>query len=288
VHRLLRQGYTDVVDADLSRYFDTIPHAPLMRCVARRIVDRHILRLIKMWLRAPVEERDEKGKLRLSGGKSSTRGTPQGGVVSPMLANLYMNRLLKHWRNSGQTERLRGQIIAYADDFVVLSRGGAAEALGWIRNAVTKLDLALNESKTSVRNARRERFDFLGYAFGPHWDRRTGQRYLGASPSKKSVQRIKDKIGAVTEFASSEPWPKVRDRLNRLLAGWSAYFSYGTRTAAYRAVDDNVYDHVRNFLARRHKSASRGTRSFSANSVFGELGVLRLRNRYRAPACART
>jgi RNA-directed DNA polymerase len=288
VHRLLRQGYTDVVDADLSRYFDTIPHASLMRCVARRIVDRHILRLIKMWLRAPVEERDENGKPRLNGGKSSTRGTPQGGVISPLLANLYMNRLLKHWRISGQTERLRGHIIAYADDFVVLSRGRAAEALGWIRNAVTKLDLALNESKTSVRNARRERFDFLGYAFGPHWDRRTSQRYLGASPSKKSVQRIKDKIGAVTEFASSEPWPKVRDRLNRLLSGWSAYFSYGTRTAAYRAIDDNVYDHVRNFLARRHKSVSRGTRSFSADSVFGELGVLRLRNRYRAaPVCAR-
>lgn len=288
VHRLLRQGYTDVVDADLSRYFDTIPHASLMRCVARRIVDRHILRLIKMWLRAPVEERDGDGKPRLSGGKSSTRGTPQGGVISPLLANLYMNRLLKHWRISGQTERLRGHIIAYADDFVVLSRGKAAEALAWIRDVTTKLDLALNENKTSVRNARRERFDFLGYAFGPHWDRRTGQRYLGASPAKKSVQRIKDKIGTTVAFAKVEPWPQVRNRLNRLLLGWSAYFSYGTRTAAYRAIDDHVYDRVRHFLARRHKSEGRGTRAFSAHVVFGELEVLRLRNRYRAaPTCAR-
>jgi RNA-directed DNA polymerase len=277
-----------VVDADLSRYFDTIPHASLMRCVARRIVDRHILRLIKMWLRAPVEERDGDGKPRLSGGKSSTRGTPQGGVISPLLANLYMNRLLKHWRISGQTERLRGHIIAYADDFVVLSRGKAAEALAWIREVTVKLDLALNESKTSVRNACRERFDFLGYAFGPHWDRRTGQHYLGASPAKKSVQRIKDKIGTTMAFAKVEPWPQVRNRLNRLLLGWSAYFSYGTRTAAYRAIDDHVYDRVRHFLARRHKSEGRGTRVFSAHVVFGELEVLRLRGRYRAaPACAR-
>src|SRR5215469_6846687 len=104
VHKLICDGYTDVVDADLSKYFDTIPHCELLQCVARRIVDRDVLRLIKMWLKVPVEERDEKGNRRMTGGKQNTRGTPQGGVISPMLANLYMNRFLKHWRRSGRGE----------------------------------------------------------------------------------------------------------------------------------------------------------------------------------------
>ena len=165
VHALLCRGYTDVVDADLSKYFDTIPHAELMRSVARRIVDRNLLRLIKMWLKAPVEETDGDGRRRLTGGKRSTRGTPQGGIVSPLLANLYMNRFLKWWRISGQGPRLDAEIIAYADDFVVLSRGHAAEAKALAAGVLTRLGLSLNAAKTMVRDARRERFDFLGYSF---------------------------------------------------------------------------------------------------------------------------
>src|SRR5438105_6032930 len=128
VHRLIGRGYTDVVDADLSKYFDTIPHVELMRCVARRIVDRHVLRLIKMWLRAPIEERGRDGTRRMSGGKGNTRGTPQGGVASPLLANIYMNRLLKHWRVTGCGDTFQAHVVSYADDFVILSRGRAAEA----------------------------------------------------------------------------------------------------------------------------------------------------------------
>ena len=128
VHRLVCRGYTDVVDADLSRYFDNIPHRDLMQCVARRIIDRNVLALLKMWLKAPVEERDGDGTRRMTGGKSSTCGTPQGGVASPLLANLYMNRFLKHWRATGRGETFRAHIVNYADDFVILSRGRAAEA----------------------------------------------------------------------------------------------------------------------------------------------------------------
>src|SRR6185312_441383 len=137
VHKLLCAGYADEVDADLSKYFDSIPHPELMQCVARRIVDRDMLRLIKMWLKVPVEERDENGKPRVSGGKGSTCGTPQGGVISPLLANLYMNRFLKYWRITGQGEFFQGQVINYADDFVILSRGSAAEALNWTRSVMT-------------------------------------------------------------------------------------------------------------------------------------------------------
>lgn len=195
VHRLICRGYTDVVDADLSKYFDTIPHSDLLKSVARRIVDRHVLRLIKLWLKAPIEERDGDGKRYMSGGKSSTCGTPQGGVASPLLSVIYMNRFLKHWRLTGRGEAFRAHVVSYADDFVILSRGYAGEALAWTRVVMTRLGLTLNEEKTSLKDARTERFDFLGYSFGPHRFRKDGHWYLGASPSKKSVQRIKTKIG---------------------------------------------------------------------------------------------
>jgi RNA-directed DNA polymerase len=162
VHRLLCEGYIDVVDADLSKYSDTIPHSERMRCVARRIVDRQVLRLIKMWLKAPVEERDESGNRRLTGGKNSTCGTPQGGIVSPMLANLYMNRFLKYWRITKRGEAFQAQVVNYADDFVILSRGFAAEALNWTRQVKARIGLTLNEVKTGIRQARTEPFDFLG------------------------------------------------------------------------------------------------------------------------------
>ena len=168
VHRHLCRGYADVVDADLSKYFDTIPHSELIKSVARRVVDRNVLRLIKMWLRAPIEERDADGTRRMSGGKGNTRGTPQGGVASPLLANIYMNRFLKHWRLTGCGDTFHAHVVSYADDFVILSRGRAAEALAWTKAVMTKLGLTINEAKTSLRNARQERFDFLGYSFGAH------------------------------------------------------------------------------------------------------------------------
>jgi RNA-directed DNA polymerase len=277
VHRLVCRGYLDVVDADLSRYFDTIPHAQLMQSVARRLVDGQVLRLIKLWLKAPVEERNGDGGRRMTGGKDSTCGTPQGGVISPLLANLYMNRFLKHWRTTGRGEAFRACVVSYADDFVILSRGHAVEALAWTREVMTRLGLALNEAKTSVRDARQERFDFLGYTFGPHIYRKNGRRYQGASPSKKSVQRLKDKIGSALVPGNVAPWSEVRDQLNSMLRGWAAYFSYGTRMSAYRAIDHHVYGQVSRFLVRRHKVAGRGTRRFPVAVVHGELGVLALR-----------
>jgi RNA-directed DNA polymerase len=283
VHRLICRGFTDVVDADLSGYFDSIPHSDLMRSVARRVVDRHVLHLIKMWLKAPVEERDGDGKRRMSGGRKATCGTPQGGVASPLLANIYMNRFLKHWRQTARGEAFQAHVVSYADDFVILSRGRAEEALPWTRTVMTKLGLTLNEGKTSVKNARQEHFDFLGYTFGPEHYRKDGHWYLGASPSRKSVQRLKGKVSDILVPGEMGAWPEVRSQLNSLLRGWSSYFSYGTRLQAYRAVDHHVYDRVRHFLARRHHEPGRGTRRFSRNYVFGEGGVMRLRQAHIGP-----
>jgi len=283
VHRLLCRGHTDVVDADLSKYFDTIPHSDLLKSVARRIVDRYVLRLIKLWLRAPVAERDGDGNRRLTGGRRNTCGTPQGGVISPLLANVYMNRFLKHWRATSRGEAFAAHVVAYADDFVILSRGHAAEALAWTRTVMTKLGLSLNEAKTCVKDARRERFAFLGYTFGPHHYRKDGHWYLGASPSKKSVQRLKDKVGEVLVPGNKGAWRDVVDQVNRLLRGWSAYFSHGTRLPAYRAIDNHVCDRVRHFLVKRHKVQGRGTRRFTRDDVFGNLGVIHLRRVHLGP-----
>jgi RNA-directed DNA polymerase len=278
VHKLLQAGNTDIVDADLSKYFDTIPHRELIQCVARRVVDRDMLHLTKMWLKVPVEERDGNGKPRVSGGENSTCGTPQGGVISPLLANLYMNRFLKYWRITGRGEVFQAQIVNYADDFVILSRRCATEALNWTRSVMPRIGLTLNEAKTSIKQARRERFDFLGYTFGPHRIRKTGWVFIGESPSKKSVARLRQKVGDVLASSNVSPWPEVRNRLNAVLRGWSSYFSCGDRYQAYRAVDHYVYDSVRHFMRRRHKVSSLGTSRFSDKIVFGKMGVLRLRD----------
>jgi len=277
VHRALCAGHTEVVDADVSQYFDTIPHAALMKSLARRISDGKLLRLLKMWLKAPVAEPAAGGGWRYSGGKGARRGTPQGGVISPLLANLYMNRYLKVFRLRGLDRRYGARLVNYADDFVVLCRYGAAEVLAQSRRWFRQMGLTLNEQKTRVCEGRRESFTFLGYTFGPMRYRKDGHGYLGAAPAKKAVKRVKGRIRRILRPSNQAPWDVVVGELNRALRGWGNYFGYGTRYPAYRAVDNYVYDRARHFLRRRHKVPTRGTGRFSAEVVYEELGVLRLR-----------
>jgi RNA-directed DNA polymerase len=236
-----------------------------------------MLRRIKAWLKVPVEERDGKGNRRMTGGRSSTCGTPQGGVVSPRLANLYMNRFLKGWRNTERGKQFKAQVVNYADDFVILSRGCAAQALEWTRQVMPHLGLTLNEAKTKLRQARRESFDFLGDTFGLHRYWKDGHGYLGASPSQKSLARVRQKVNAVLRPSNTGTWPEVRDRLNQILRGWSSYFSYGSRRRVYGAVDNHVATRVRHFLRRRRQLPSRGPRVLANEVIFGPLGVLQMR-----------
>jgi RNA-directed DNA polymerase len=276
VHEFLCQGYADVVDADLSKYFDTIPHAELMQCVARRIVDRRVLHLVKMWLESPVAERDGKGNWKHTGG--SGKGTPQGGVISPLLANLYMNRFLKYWRLQGKGEQYQAKIVAYADDFVILSRRHAEQARDWTQMVMSRIGLTLNEQKTSIRDARTQNFDFLGYTFGPRWWWKTGRWYTAARPSEKSLKRLRQNVHDLLRPSLCAPWEEVRDQLNAKLVGWHNYFRYGTVAKAYPGVNLYVYDRVRHFLRRRHKAtSSQGSLQFPITAVFGSLGVHRMR-----------
>lgn len=290
VHRSLLEGYTEVVDADLSKYFDTIPHRELMRCVARRVVDRRMLRLVRMWLKTPVEERDAEGKRRRSGGKDSPCGTPQGGVISPLLANIYMHRFLKAWRQQGMGEKLRARVVNYADDFVILSRGHAAAALAWTRQILTKIGLTLNEQKTSIRAGRREPFDFLGYTFGPMTSTFNGQRYLGAAPAKKAIQRLRGRLRQILHRGNVAPWIDVAKELNQTLRGWENYFSYGSVGKAYEAVNWMVLERTRSILRKRHRVDTQSMwRRFSAPVIYRQYGVHQLRRRKTRPTpCAAT
>ena len=284
VHQELRQRRTKVVDADLSKYFDTIPHAELMTCLARRIADTAMLHLIKMWLKVPVEERDERGRRRFSGGKRSKCGTPQGGVISPLLANIYINRMLKAFAKSDLMKRCGARIVNYADDFVVLCRLSPAVVLAEVRRWIVGMKLTLNEAKTCLRDAWKESFRFLGYEFGRLMYRPTRTWYLGARPSKKAMQQVRQRVSEILWRGRTERWKDICRELNQYLTGWARYFAYDTAYPSFRQVDLHVADRARHLLRRRHK-LPRGTARFDYVHVHSRMGVVEVRSFLKSNAC---
>ena len=222
VHWLVTHGHDEVVDADLSGYFDSIPHAPLMKSVARRVSDRHLLALLKQWLVAPVEEDDGRdGWTRTTRAKDEKRGVPQGAPISPLLSNLYMRRFLLGWKRLGHQRRLNGYIVNYADDFVICCRGSAAQAMETMRDMMDRLGLTVNEDKTQLRRLPDGSFDFLGYTIGRCHSPRTGRAYVGTRPSRKSVRRAMAKVSELTARRTAwRPAEDVVGQLNRMLSGW--------------------------------------------------------------------
>jgi RNA-directed DNA polymerase len=264
VRNLLNSGYTQVVDADLSGYFDNIPHAELMQCLARRIVDGAMLHLLKMWLVAPVEETDERGnKQRTTRNKDDGRGSPQGAPISPMLANLYMRRFVLGWTRLGHQARLDARIVNYADDFVICCRGSAREAMTVMRNMMRTLKLTVNETKTHVRCVPAETFDFLGYTFGRHRSARTGRWLLCGAPSKKRIVRVCEKISMITDRnRSGLSEVEMVTELNRVLRGWAGYFCLGPISDAYRTINAHVRYRFRKWWGAKHTKGKHKTCKF--------------------------
>jgi RNA-directed DNA polymerase len=290
VHKLIYAGHQEIVDADLSSYFDSIPHSELLQSVARRVVDGAMLHLIKMWLDAPVEETDERGnKHRSTRNRDEGRGTPQGNPISPLLSNLYMRRFVLGWKKLGHEKRLKAYIINYADDLVICCRGRADEALVLMRNMMLKLKLTVNESKTRVCRLPEEKFDFLGYSFGRCYSPKTGRAYWGTTPSKKRVQRLCKAISEMTRRSQTQQdAATLVAALNRKINGWANYFCLGPVSNAYRAVEQHTCRRLRRWLCVKHKERAGGNRRFPQKALHQKFGLVRLTARTRSFPWAKT
>ena len=278
VHELLNRGYTEVVDADLKGYFDTIPHHELMKSVARRVSDAAMLKLVKAWLEMAVEETDERGnKRRTTVNKDSGKGTPQGAPVSPLLANLYMRRFLLGWKQQGWEQKLRAHIVNYADDFVILCRQKAAEAQAQMARMMEKLKLEVNQQKTRICHVPEESFDFLGYTLGRCYRVKTGQAYIGTKPSKKRVLKFCESVSQKTRGQTcGRDTEELVGELNLMLKGWANYFRLGSVSKAYESVDSHVRNRLRQWLRRKHKIRARVEKQFTDTYLYQQLGVIRL------------
>jgi len=274
-HRWLNTGYKQVIEADLSDYFGSIPHAELLRCVARRVVDRRLLHLIRRWLQAPVQERDARGGQKCSRTiGQNRRGIPQGSPISPLLSNLYMRRFVLGWKRLGYEERLEAHIVNYADDLIICCRTRAEEALQAMRQIMQRLKLTVNEDKTRLAQVPRQEFDFLGYTFGHCYAVASGRCYLGNRPSKRSVQRLKRALSEATDRRTLlKALEEMVQDLNRMLRGWGGYFCLGSVGKAYRGIDRHTINRLRRWFWLKHK---RARCSPSAAVLYERMGLFSL------------
>jgi RNA-directed DNA polymerase len=271
----LAAGYREVYDADLKGYFDTIPHDKLLAAVRMRVVDRSVLKLLRMWLEAPIVERDEQGRTTAHRAK---QGTPQGGVISPLLANIYLHwfEVLFH-RSDGPATWAKAKLVRYADDFVILARYQTPRLIDWTESLLEgRFQLTINREKTRVvrLNQPSASLDFLGFTF--RYDRDlygSGRRYLNVSPSNKSLARLRDKVRLLTaSHRCFQPVTEMIGELKRLLRGWQTYFSHGYPAVAFWKVNKFVQDRLLRQLDRRSQRPFRIPKGVSSYAHLQALG----------------
>ena len=280
ISRALAQGYTQVFDADLTAYFDSIPHAQLLAAVARRVVDRHILRLLTQWLRAPVVVERADGKRETRGGKRTRHGTPQGGVISPLLANVYLHAFDTAWRVGGLERRWQARLIRYADDFVVCCRAKTAQVQAVVVDQLQALGLTLNAAKTRTLDARPQAFTFLGFTVRVVRSKRTGREFPLVRPSADARQRLRDKVKALTgRDHLALPTPTLITAVNRVVRGWAGYFHFQHCTRDFSALRWFIEERVRTYLRRKHRHRTRAYQAIPYTVLYGRLGLYRLPTR---------
>lgn len=281
VSEALLKGHRHIIDADLSKYFDTIPHAKLLKVLAERISDGAVLALIKQWLKAVVVEEDGNGKRRTieGGGKGQRKGTPQGGVISPLLANVYLHLLDRIWERHNLDRQLGARLVRYADDLVILCRGDVSEPMAVLKTILERLELQLNASKTKVVDAQTESFDFLGFSYRLRRSRKSGKVYPHVEPSRGSVQRLKDRVKQLTDRRRCPvPLGDVMKELNASLQGWTSYFHHRNCSNVFRNVKMQVEERLRTHLRRRHKLHSRASAyiRFPNHRLYERYGLFKL------------
>jgi group II intron reverse transcriptase/maturase len=274
VRAYLLKGKMDVIDADISKYFDTIPHDKLIQLAAKRIVDKNILKLIKMWLKAPIVEEHEDGKKEYQG---NDKGTPQGGVISPLLANIYLNVLDTLWKTKKVQERLGARLVRYADDVVILCEGNTARILKGMKAVFNDLGLTLNEEKTKVVDARHESFTFLGFSIGMRKGRKAGVLFPLIEPSKKAMKHIRSEIKQLTtERYSATPTEVVIRRVTEVVRGWVGYFYYGNCTKAMSTLKEYLLYRLRVYMRRKYHFHGFGYMAFPNSYYHDTLGVYKV------------
>jgi RNA-directed DNA polymerase len=275
----IKAGYQAVYDADLKGYFDSIPHDRLEACIRVRIVDRSVLKLIRMWLEAPVVEPPDGpgGKATVS---RSEKGTPQGGVISPLLANLYLHWFDKtfHRPKTGPAHWANAKLVRYADDFVVLARYQGARLRGFIETKLEdRMGLEINREKTRVVDLNEEgaSLDFLGFTFRYDRDLRGGgHKYLNVQPSKKALLREREKLRAMTSrHVCFKPLPQLVGEVNRHLRGWANYFGYGYPRKSFRQINAYMQERLWRHLRRRSQRPYRPPKGLSLYAHLRQMGL---------------
>jgi RNA-directed DNA polymerase len=272
----LQTGHREVYDADLKSYFDTIPHEQLMKCLEMRISDRSVLKLIRMWLEAPVVERDETGRTNAT---RSRQGTPQGGVISPLLANVYLHWFEKaFYRSDGPAHWAQARLVRYADDFVICARFQSRRLIDWVESQLEgRFRLTVNREKTRVVNLKRpgESLDFLGFTFRYDRDLKgRGHRYLNVFPSAKSVAKARERLRIETNRRRCfVPLPELAGRLSRWLHSWARYFRHGYPRKEFRQLNWFVGQRLHRHLQRRSQRRYRLPAGVSLYAHLQSLGL---------------